>query len=298
MFTDERRCNVWNRIRQQDLRVFGRILTPALMKEAAQAAGVKLGNSPLNQANLVWLGIAAALHTAKNFADILVLTFKLLEDADLWKPDGSTSQTEAARLEAQSPRQEGCAGKRGSLRSGATTDADGFLVVADPAVGPTLSGPASRRGAVEGLSPAGIGRHGNRLALLENVGPSLRHQPQRPTATTPSSANGHAGVSAMPAAVALRTDAAIVPRTNLGGPTGRTPGAARLVVDGSRLLELRAVLANPTPTGVFRHPAASRRVAENVESTSGRTIGWWNGKCPKRRGKSARGKPCPACRNR
>ena len=33
MFTDERRCNVWDRIRQQDLRGFGRILTPALMRE-------------------------------------------------------------------------------------------------------------------------------------------------------------------------------------------------------------------------------------------------------------------------
>lgn len=88
MFTDERRSNVWDRIRQQDLRVFGRILTPALMREAAQAAGVALINSPLNCVNLVWLGIAAALHGAKNFADILVLTFKLLEDADLCRPDG------------------------------------------------------------------------------------------------------------------------------------------------------------------------------------------------------------------
>src|SRR3990172_8374158 len=88
MFTDEQRCNVWDQIRQRDLRVFGEILTPALMKEAAQATGVKLGNNALNYANLVWLGIAAALHGAKNFADILVLTFKLLEDADLWKPDG------------------------------------------------------------------------------------------------------------------------------------------------------------------------------------------------------------------
>jgi hypothetical protein len=86
MFTDERRCNVWDQIRQHDLRVFGKILTPALMKEAAQAAGVKLGNNPLNHANLAWLGIAAALHTAKNFADILVLTFKLLQDANLWNP--------------------------------------------------------------------------------------------------------------------------------------------------------------------------------------------------------------------
>ena len=83
MFTDERRCNVWDQIRQRDLRVFGKILTPALMIEAAQATGVKLGNNALNYANLVWLGIAAALHGAKNFADILVLTFKLLEDADL-----------------------------------------------------------------------------------------------------------------------------------------------------------------------------------------------------------------------
>jgi hypothetical protein len=87
MFTDERRCNVWDRIRQQDLRVFGRILTPGLIREAAQVVGVKLRNSPLNHANLVWLGIAAALHTTKNFADILGLTFKLLEDADLWRPN-------------------------------------------------------------------------------------------------------------------------------------------------------------------------------------------------------------------
>ena len=111
MFTDERRCNVWNRIRQQDLRVFGRILTPALMKEAAQAAGVKLGNSPLNQANLVWLGIAAALHTAKNFADILVLTFKLLEDADLWKPN-APSPKRKRRASKHNPH-----GKKGVLAS-------------------------------------------------------------------------------------------------------------------------------------------------------------------------------------
>jgi hypothetical protein len=92
MFTDEQRCNVWDQIRQHDLRVFGKILTPALIKEAAQAAGVKLGNNPLNPANLVWLGIAAALHVTKNFADILVLTFKLLEDANQWNPDPPPSK--------------------------------------------------------------------------------------------------------------------------------------------------------------------------------------------------------------
>jgi hypothetical protein len=42
MFTDEQRCNRWNHIRQRDLQVFDTILTPTLMVEAAQAAGVKL----------------------------------------------------------------------------------------------------------------------------------------------------------------------------------------------------------------------------------------------------------------
>jgi len=86
MFKDEGRCNIWDDVRQRDLRDFGKMLTPAIMKEAAQNAGVKLGNNPLNHANLVWLGIVAALHTTKNFANILVLAFKLLEDANRWNP--------------------------------------------------------------------------------------------------------------------------------------------------------------------------------------------------------------------
>jgi hypothetical protein len=86
MFTDERRCNVWDQIRQQELKAFGKMLTPALMAEAAQAAQVELRHNPLNWANMVWLGLAAALHRSQNFADILVLTFKLLEDAAGWKP--------------------------------------------------------------------------------------------------------------------------------------------------------------------------------------------------------------------
>jgi len=87
MFTDERRCNIWDQVRQLDLRCFGKILTPALMQEAVQASGVELGSNPLNWANMVWLGVAAALHRSKNFADILVLTFKLLKDGAGWKPD-------------------------------------------------------------------------------------------------------------------------------------------------------------------------------------------------------------------
>ena len=60
MFTDELRCNVWNDIRQRDIRAFSRQLTPAVLAQAAARAGVKLGKSPLGLVNLVWLGIVAA----------------------------------------------------------------------------------------------------------------------------------------------------------------------------------------------------------------------------------------------
>ena len=92
MFRDERRCNAWDQVRQQDLRGFGKMLTPALMEEAAQAADVKLGKNALNPANLVWLGIIGAFHKTKSFANILVLTFKLLEDANSWRPDRRASK--------------------------------------------------------------------------------------------------------------------------------------------------------------------------------------------------------------
>ena len=106
MFKDEQRCNTWNHIRQHDLRGFGKILTPALMKEVAQAAGVKLRKNPLNHANLVWLGIVAALYTSKNFSNILALTFKLLEDAKQWnspKPTKQKRRTSKHNPHGQSP---------------------------------------------------------------------------------------------------------------------------------------------------------------------------------------------------
>lgn len=80
MFRDERRCNVWNEIRQRDIRAFSEQLTPAMFAKAALRAGVQLGKSPLALANLVWLGIAAAFHGTESFAGILTTTLKLLED--------------------------------------------------------------------------------------------------------------------------------------------------------------------------------------------------------------------------
>jgi hypothetical protein len=82
MFTDERRCNVWNEIRQRDIRAFAGQLTPSVLANAALRAGVKLGKSPLGLANLVWLGIAAAIHGSQSFACILTMTLRLLDDQE------------------------------------------------------------------------------------------------------------------------------------------------------------------------------------------------------------------------
>jgi hypothetical protein len=82
MFVDRTRCDVWDQLRAHDFRLLGRFLTPQLLREAAARVGLTLGHSPLHLVNLVWLGILAALHTAKNFADILALTLKLLRDQE------------------------------------------------------------------------------------------------------------------------------------------------------------------------------------------------------------------------
>jgi hypothetical protein len=59
MFTDECRRNVWDQIRQSDIRAFAGILTPDLFAAAARRAGARMGAGALNLANLAWLAIAA-----------------------------------------------------------------------------------------------------------------------------------------------------------------------------------------------------------------------------------------------
>lgn len=81
MFKDEVRDSVWKQLRQRGLQAFACLLTPEAMQAAASAAKVTIGASPLNACTLVWLGMVGALHTAKNFADVLIITWKLLEDA-------------------------------------------------------------------------------------------------------------------------------------------------------------------------------------------------------------------------
>lgn len=86
MFRDDARDSVWQHLRQRGLQAFAKVLTPQVMQEAAQMAKVRIGTSALNACTLVWLGVASALHTTKNFADVMVLTLKLLEDAHCKAP--------------------------------------------------------------------------------------------------------------------------------------------------------------------------------------------------------------------
>ena len=84
MCIDPLKVTVWERLRQSDLRPFARLLPPEGIAHAAQQAGLALGRGPLNVVNLVWLAIASALHTSKNFAEVLGLVLKLLRDAPDW----------------------------------------------------------------------------------------------------------------------------------------------------------------------------------------------------------------------
>lgn len=82
MFKDEHRYEVWDEIRQHDIRAFSKQLTPLVLAEAAKRTGVGLVKSPLCFAHLIWLGIAAALHGPDSFACVLTGTLKLLEDQE------------------------------------------------------------------------------------------------------------------------------------------------------------------------------------------------------------------------
>lgn len=84
MFKDEHRGKVWDEIRQHDLPAFNRLLSPEVVTAAANRAGVRVGSGPLCIGNLCWLAISAALHRGKSFADLLVITLKILSDQPGW----------------------------------------------------------------------------------------------------------------------------------------------------------------------------------------------------------------------
>jgi hypothetical protein len=82
MYRDKERQEVYDQLREHDLRVFAKQLTPGLFVEAACRAGLRLWSCPLNLTNLAWLGIAAAWRKSETFVSILTLTLKLLQDQE------------------------------------------------------------------------------------------------------------------------------------------------------------------------------------------------------------------------
>jgi hypothetical protein len=100
MFTDERRCKVWEEVRQRGFQVFGDLLTPEVFGEASKAADVALGNSALWIPTLVALALTAAMYKGKSFAGVLVFTLKLLEDSEHWAGSPlATARRQAAQRE-------------------------------------------------------------------------------------------------------------------------------------------------------------------------------------------------------
>ena len=79
MFTDERRYEVWEEIRQSDLAAFRSLLPDSLLREAGRRASVKVIKCALCGPNLVWLGIVSAVQHALSFASVLSLTVRMLD---------------------------------------------------------------------------------------------------------------------------------------------------------------------------------------------------------------------------
>jgi Transposase DDE domain len=82
MFSDPARQEVYDQLREHDFRIFAKQLTFGVFVEAARRAGLRLWSCPLNLANLVWLGIAAAFRKSESFVTILTVTLKLLQDQE------------------------------------------------------------------------------------------------------------------------------------------------------------------------------------------------------------------------
>lgn len=82
MFTDPARKEVYDQLRERDLRVFSKHCTPEVFVEAARRADLPLWSCPLNLVTLVWLGISAAWRKSESFVTILTITLKVLQDQE------------------------------------------------------------------------------------------------------------------------------------------------------------------------------------------------------------------------
>jgi hypothetical protein len=110
MFSDPVRQEVYDRLRNHDCRAFAKQLTWSVFLEAAKRARVRLWSCPLNLANLVWLGIAAAWRKGDSFVTILTVTLNLLQDQEQFAQ--SEFGQDLANKQRRSQRQRKNAKKR------------------------------------------------------------------------------------------------------------------------------------------------------------------------------------------
>lgn len=113
MFTDGHRCNIWEQVRQSDLRQFSDLLEPRLIKDAAAQSSVAMGRGVLSLATLCWLAINCALNNQHSFTSILTATLHLLEDMGVRSSVRSkaSGRSKAGRRRKHDPR--GRAGDHG-----------------------------------------------------------------------------------------------------------------------------------------------------------------------------------------
>src|SRR5947207_7638487 len=109
MFTDKKRTEVQDQLRQHDQAIFAHILTPDLFFQAARMCELPLVRSPLNLINLVWLAVAAARNPKKCFADVLELSRKVLQDDEAFSDSSlakllETSAAPARQVSRHDPR--------------------------------------------------------------------------------------------------------------------------------------------------------------------------------------------------
>jgi Transposase DDE domain len=110
MFKDQARTEVFDQLRNHDLRVFAELLTFDVLLEASKRAGVRIWTCPLNLVNLVWLGIAAAWRKDESFVTILTVTLKLLQDQEHFAQSdfGQDLDKKQRQRRAQTKKQKAC----------------------------------------------------------------------------------------------------------------------------------------------------------------------------------------------
>lgn len=118
MFTDELKRDVWDSIRQHDMRPLAGLMPDSLPAEAAAEAGVEVRPGPLNVVTLAWLAVLSAIERGRNFAGVLTLTLKLLHDAGRWDAVARTPSPALGPAARRKTRARGDHGRKAASRRG------------------------------------------------------------------------------------------------------------------------------------------------------------------------------------